>query len=84
MANMSYCRFENTFKDLQDCYMNMDYVESNSESNYRLKLVELCKDIVSEYGDEVFDDDYEEVDDNWDPDAAYENDRDLQLEFPTE
>jgi hypothetical protein len=84
MANMSYCRFENTFKDLQDCYMNMDYVESNSESNYRLKLVELCKDIVSEYGDEVFDDDYEEVDDNWDPDTAYENDRDLQLEFPTE
>lgn len=84
MANMSYCRFENTFKDLQDCYMNMDDANSTSEQKYRDSLIQLCKDIVSEYGDEVFDDadDDTDEDDNWDPDQAYEDYRDSQLEFP--
>jgi len=28
MANMSYCRMENTYRDLLDCYNNMDGVAS--------------------------------------------------------
>ena len=64
MANMSYCRFENTYKDLLDCYRNLDdSVNSKSEQRYRDSLVNLCKDIVNEYGDVDFDDDEEDDDD---------------------
>lgn len=53
MANMSYCRFENTFKDLQDCYEAMkdkDFTDlSESEQKYRNYLVKLCDDIVNEF-----------------------------------
>lgn len=52
MANMSYCRFENTMNALQDCYENgIDADLSDSEKEYRYCLVELCKSIVAEYGD---------------------------------
>ena len=62
MANMSYCRFENTSKDLQDC---IDAVEtmlnnsglneydeplSTSEQLYFEKMIALC-DTFSNYGD---------------------------------
>ncbi len=50
MANMSYCRFENTFKDLQDCYDNMDVDKlSESEIKYKEKLIELCSEIHDNY-----------------------------------
>ena len=49
MANMSYCRFENTFRDLEDCSINLNNVSSESEKRYREKLVELCKEIIEEY-----------------------------------
>lgn len=49
MANMSYCRFENTFKDLYDCYqaaLNMTEERlanlSDSERSYLESLRELC------------------------------------------
>ena len=35
MANMSYCRFENTLKDLRDCYKDMsetDFYELFAET----------------------------------------------------
>ena len=58
MANMSYCRFENTFRDLLDCYRNLDEsVNSKTEQNFRERLIGLCKDIVDEYGDVEFNDD---------------------------
>jgi len=58
MANMSYCRFENTFRDLLDCYNNLDEsVNSKTEQNFRERLIGLCKDIVDEYGDVEFNDD---------------------------
>lgn len=84
MANMSYCRFENTFKDLQDCYMNMDDVDNSSEHQYREKLIQLCKEITADYGDVDFGDGFEQDEDieYWDPDKAYEDHRDSQLEFP--
>lgn len=54
MANMSYCRFENTLEDLQDCYDNIDNDNlSLSEKEARKKLIKLCIDIALDYGDEV-------------------------------
>lgn len=52
MANMSYCRFENTYKDLKDCYLNIDNELSESEENYRKKLIKLCKEIAEYCEDE--------------------------------
>ena len=49
MANMSYCRFENTYRALQDCYYNIDEDLSESEHMYREQLVDLCKRVVEEY-----------------------------------
>ena len=51
MANMSYCRFENTYKDLCECYNNMENVNSESEKRYRQHLIQLCQNIVDEYSD---------------------------------
>ena len=52
MANMSYCRFENTYDDLQDCSYNMDDNLSESEEEYRKLLIELCVEIAENYGEE--------------------------------
>ena len=65
MANMSYCRFENTPRDLQDCYANMDNDGlSKSEFYMRRRMVELCMSIANEYGDiieqEFLEDDFED------------------------
>ena len=51
MGNMSYCRFENTYRDLQDCWENgftTEEPESESEIKYRKRLVELCQEIAEE------------------------------------
>jgi hypothetical protein len=63
MANMSYCRFENTFRDLEDCSINLNNVSSESEKRYREKLVELCKEIVEEYEFVKLNEDEDEWDD---------------------
>jgi hypothetical protein len=49
MTNMSYCRFENTLKDLKDCYENMEGILSDSETRARRQLIDLCGDIVDQY-----------------------------------
>jgi len=49
-TNMSYCRFENTYRDLQDCYNAMDDDLSEEETEFRKRLIELCRDISDEYG----------------------------------
>ena len=49
MSNMSYCRFENTFKDLLDCYENLDdptLEQSKTELVSREQLIDLCRKIV--------------------------------------
>jgi hypothetical protein len=57
MANMSYCRFQNTYRDLTDCYDNLNGSLSESEKLYRARLVELCQSIVDEFNpEEDFDD----------------------------
>jgi len=49
MSNMSYVRFENTFRDLQDCYNHINVGDiSESENKYKKKLINLCNDIAEE------------------------------------
>lgn len=49
MANMSYCRFENTARDLQDCYDNLhDKLTSEYEISARKRLIEICALILDE------------------------------------
>jgi glutathione peroxidase-family protein len=64
MGNMSYCRFENTYKDLQECYEALQdeggvegiEAEANEyEKPYIKRLIELCKDIVEDFEDELED-----------------------------
>lgn len=53
MANMSYCRFENTLRDLHDCCEHMDDELSDSERFARVRLINLAVDIALDHGDEV-------------------------------
>lgn len=54
MANMSYCRFQNTLEDLRDCYKNMDDEDlSKEESKAKRKLISLCHQIADDYDKEV-------------------------------
>lgn len=47
MSNMSYCRFENTLSDLQDCRANLDDDDLDGrEASARRALIELCRTIV--------------------------------------
>ncbi len=64
MANMSYCRFENTLRDLRDCYNNMDSNDLNKSEFYeRRHLIKLCMSIACEYVDllgENFEEEFDE------------------------
>ena len=53
-GNMSYCRFRNTLTDLRDCYDHMDDTDvlSGEERESRKRMIDLCRDIVMEYGKE--------------------------------
>ena len=53
MGNMSYCRFENTFHDLEDCYFSMDEDLSDSEARFRVKMLRMCADILDDFGHEI-------------------------------
>jgi len=59
--NMSYCRFENTKKDLEDCLEHINDSDlSKREKSSRETLLELCQEIIDE----------------WDYDIAHSNDND--------
>jgi hypothetical protein len=65
MANMSYCRFQNTLGDLIDCQNALFDYEKLSEEEYKAakKLLSVCQNIV----DSVDEDDIikeEEEEDN--------------------
>jgi hypothetical protein len=66
MSNMSYCRFQNTLEDLQDCYDNwteLDHKDDDDddisdlsrndsrEMRARERLLALCEDIVQDFSD---------------------------------
>jgi len=56
MANMSYCRFENTTRDMADYLHAIEYGETKDLSTYEQNALEdfldLAKEIVS-YEDEI-------------------------------
>ena len=59
MSNMSYCRFENTARDLRDCLDAIQDGEINDlGSQYEVdaleELLDLCKEVVA-YKDEIQD-----------------------------
>ena len=47
MSNMSYCRFQNTLKDLRDCEDHLFDELKDDEEEARTELIELCQDIFS-------------------------------------
>jgi hypothetical protein len=49
MSNMSYCRFENTLADLEDCEDNFDSTESIDEAQAAIDLYRLCVTISRTY-----------------------------------
>lgn len=51
MSNMSYCRFENTANDLEDCRDHIHDTEDMSEyeADGRRRLIALCKEIAEEF-----------------------------------
>ena len=54
MANLDYCKFENTLADLRDCYSDMSEPQKGSPEYFaRRRLIKLCMDIAEEYGPEV-------------------------------
>lgn len=65
MPNMSYCRFENTLKDLGDCLEalengaldNSDMSEIERES--ALALIDLCEEIYAGFSKEAEEDEDE-------------------------
>ena len=53
MSNMSYCRFENTYRDLLDCQSALEEqaagdaaITSADELHYAQSLVDVCVNIV--------------------------------------
>ena len=58
MSNMSYCRFENTARDLHDCQMALQERNtqeekdmSESEKMAKKQLIFMCCEIAEEFGD---------------------------------
>jgi hypothetical protein len=55
MANMSYCRFENTYNVLIDCLENISDEASNErDERYRIRMIQLLKeniDLIEELED---------------------------------
>lgn len=54
MANMSYCRFENTYGDLADCVNALDDVQygeeiSRREWNYAKMMYEFCQRYIDTF-----------------------------------
>lgn len=51
--NMSYCRFENTFNDLQDCLNALEELEKTSdrEMSYMQKIADICEDYIKAHED---------------------------------
>lgn len=52
MANMSYCRFENTFQDLYDCFEALEDLKMcEREYNYAKQMRSLCEQFVERFDD---------------------------------
>jgi hypothetical protein len=51
-GNMGYCRFENTFHDLEDCADHVNDNLSKSEAAYRKKMIDLMHEMIDGAADE--------------------------------
>ena len=72
---MSYCRFENTLRDLRDCYNNMGNGDlSKSEFYARKQMIEMCINIANLYED-LLDEEFEEDEPEYDSAGFTEDDR---------
>lgn len=55
MSNMSYCRFQNTAKDLADCQEALEEGTEDLEGDElraKKRLVEMCRDVANSHGDD--------------------------------
>ena len=48
MANMSYCRFENTVNDMQDCIYAIEEGDTSELSNSEVRALEEFLDLARE------------------------------------
>jgi len=48
MPNMSYCRFENTVKDMRDCINAIEDGETDELSNYEVNALSSFLDLARE------------------------------------
>jgi len=55
VANMGYCRFENTLRDLRDCDQHMADDLDGDEEKARKALIRLCVKIADEQGQDADD-----------------------------
>jgi len=56
MPNMSYCRFENTVNDMQDCLNAIEDNECNDLSEYEIKALEHFLElgrVIVDYEDDI-------------------------------
>jgi hypothetical protein len=49
MSNMSYCRFQNTLSDLQDCADNITEKLDTEEAEARDQLMWIVRDLAEKY-----------------------------------
>lgn len=61
MANMSYCRFQNTSSDLRDCLDYFDDQLSESEQRARKRLIRQCAEVLQSLGVTVDEDELKGV-----------------------
>jgi hypothetical protein len=57
MGNINYCKYENTYDDLLDCFeyiLEGDDDLSESEQRYKEKLIDLCDGIHAEFKNKNF------------------------------
>jgi len=63
MSNMSYCAFQNTLPDLQDCYDKLldagsiEDIEDEDERKAAKRLLTVCKNIVDDFDQDDFSED---------------------------
>ena len=51
---MSYCRFENTMDDLQDCIRNIyRKAENSTDEQYRQQMIALFKEVADDYEGDI-------------------------------
>jgi len=52
MANMGYCRFQNTVGDMEDCLEHIeDDLHSEEEKEARQDFIRLCVQVAHDYGE---------------------------------